>query len=74
MSCSLIWSPVNKTKNRAGDHTLRDILEKKFGFPRVLDESYIIYLDALDDAGIEGAEDLIIAIRKHEEIQIDIEC
>lgn len=74
MGCSLYWKPVSKENNFVGDIQLRNILEKRYNYPSILDTGDIGYLNALVDAGVEGANDLIEAIEKHNEIQIDLEC
>lgn len=74
MGCSLYWKLVSKKEYRVGDYQLRDILEKKFGYPQNLDYSDIHYLEALVDAQVEGADELIEAIRKYDKIEIYKEC
>jgi hypothetical protein len=74
MGCSLRWKPRSKKDYGCGSYQLRDILENKYGYPSNLDYSDLTYLESLQDAGVEGAEDLIEAIRKHDEIEIYKEC
>lgn len=74
MSCSLYYRPIHKKSYRIGDYQLRDILEKRFGYPRVLRCDDIPYLEALSDAMVEGAAELVEAILKYDEIEIYKEC
>lgn len=74
MGCTLYWIPVNTDKNYVYNHILRNILEKKFGFGATLSYGNIEYLQALKDADIEGAQELIEAIEKYEVIEIGQEC
>lgn len=74
MSCALVWQPVSKKSRRAGDSKLRDILDKKFGYPKTLNSSHFEYMQALVDAEIDGAKTLVSAISKYGEITIDLEC
>lgn len=74
MTCSLCWKPVSTERDYISSYQLRDILEKKYGYPSNLDHSDISYLEALEDAGVDGADELIEAIRKHDVIQIFKEC
>ena len=74
MSCTLYWKPVSKKEYQVGDFQLRDILEKRYGYPSNLNYSDIPYLEALVDAQVEGADELIEAIRKHDKIEIYKEC
>lgn len=74
MSCALVWKPIYKKSYRVGDIKLREIIDKKYGYPCTLDASDIHYLEALQDADVDGAEDLIEAIIKHEEIRLELEC
>jgi hypothetical protein len=74
MSCKLYWKPVLTESYRVGDINLREILNKKYNLPAELDYSDIAYLQALNDAGIEGAKDLADSIYKFNRIQIFLEC
>jgi len=74
MTCQLYYRPISKKDFAVGDMTLRDILEKKFGFPTILNDSHVTYLEALYDANVEGADELITAIHKYEQIEIYKEC
>jgi len=74
MSCKLVWRQIRENTINVGDITLRDILREKFGFPHRLSHIDINYLEGLSDAMIEGAKELIKAIKKFDEIEIDIEC
>lgn len=73
MSQDLYYRPISKKSISVGDFQLRNIIEKKFGYRAVISYISIPYLEALQDAGIEGADELIEAIRKHDEIEIYIE-
>lgn len=74
MSCALVWKPVSKKTNRAGDIQLREIIGNKYGYPCVLTQGALTYLGALMDAGVEGAEILFDAVEKYDEIDVDLEC
>ena len=74
MGCTLTWEIIPKKTNYVSGFQLRNILESKFGYPHILDGSHVSYLEALKDAGIEEAQELIDAIEKHDEIRIDKEC
>jgi len=74
MTCTLYWKPVSKEHDYVNDHVLRDILEKKFGFPAQLNHTHIEYLSGLRDAGREQAFGLIDAIHEHGVIEINKEC
>lgn len=74
MSCTLYWKPVAQDDNRVGEIQLRNILEKKYGYPQKLDCCDLPYLLALKDAEVEGVEELIEAIEKYDEIEIFLKC
>ena len=74
MSCTLCWKPVAKHSYHISEIQLRNILDKKYGYPAKLNYGDISYLTALDDAGVNGANELINAIEKHDEIEIFLEC
>jgi hypothetical protein len=74
MTCSLYWKPESIESNRVGGIALREILEKKYGYPYTLSYGHLDYLEALRDANVDGAEDLIEAIRQYGEIKIFKVC
>lgn len=74
MGCTLYWKQEVLDGQYICSHMLRDILEKKYGFPSILGFMDRDYLEALEDAGIEGASDLIEAINKYKKIKIYKEC
>ena len=71
MSSSLIWTPVNKEANDLPDQ-LKYVLQKRYG--SVIDAIFTIndygYLSGLIDAGIDGADELLKAVSKHEEVRV----
>ena len=72
MSSSLYWEPVNK-ENKYFPDELKYALRKRFGslIERVaLNYDDVSYLEGLRDAGVKGAEELISAIEKHDEVVI----
>ncbi len=74
MSCTLHWKPIIKDSESISEIHLREILDKKYGYPHHLSYIDIDYIQALVDAGIDGAQDLLDAIRKHDDILIFLEC
>jgi hypothetical protein len=70
MTTALYWRQVSKNDKRVGDIQLKNLLRNRFGYPHVLNQSDIDYLKGLDDAGVEGAMDLIEALSKCNEIEI----
>jgi hypothetical protein len=73
MSCSLYWRPVGDG-TQVGDTQLRNAVERRFGHRARLDDSALEFLRGLEAAGVEGADDLIAAIERHDEIEIYQEC
>ena len=65
MSTNLHWEPVRSGK-RVGGTTLKEIL----GHLNHLNQQDKDYLRGLEDAGIDGALDLIKAIDQHNEIRL----
>lgn len=74
MSCTLCYRPVINDSISISSIKLRDILDRKFGYPKKLSFSHIEYLEALSDSNVEGADELIDAIRKYECIEVFLEC
>ena len=72
MSMNLYWRPV--PTNKIGlDDALKFALRKRYGGcvgGVTMDYNDIGYLNGLKDAGIDGAETLIDAIEKHDEIYV----
>jgi hypothetical protein len=78
VSSSLFWKPVIPQRENTLPDNLKYILGKKYwnhdgtltSPPLVLDEDNLEYLSGLVDAGVEGAEELVEAIRKHGRVEI----
>lgn len=72
MSTNLYWEPAERPLKAVGDTALKSILRERFGFPvkLVLSASNISYLSGLQDAGVDGAKELIAAIEKHGSITL----
>ena len=73
MSATLVWQIKPTSRYKGLPIQLRYILEKKWCFPKVVDLSDIPYFQGLNDAGIEGAEELIDIIKQFIEIELNIE-
>ena len=73
MSCSLLWRPVGGGKH-VGGAALRDALDAEVTLPARLDSSHASFLRGCRAANMEGADDLLDAINKHEEIEVYLEC
>lgn len=74
MSCALIWRPVVTAPIGYADGVqLREILDRKYGFPYTLNFNDRNYLEALVDAGIPNAQELLSDLYKYGEIRIDVE-
>lgn len=71
MSSSLVWHTIPKGKDLPTG--LKWIIEKKFQLPWTFTCHELSYLNGLRDAGIEGADKLIEAIEKYEEIIVKLE-
>jgi len=74
MSCTLCFRPVNVNCGAVGSYKLREILEKKYGYPHILDYQDIPYFQALVDADVYGASGIIEAINAYGVIEIYKEC
>ena len=74
MSCTLMWKPTVDGGNYVGGSGLRDILERKFGYPARISNNQIPYLEGLRDSGHETAQVLIDALYEKGEIEIYVEC
>jgi hypothetical protein len=61
MSVSLFWEP-GKREKKTCSYALHQTLSKKYMFPISLDKSDLDYLEGLQDAGVEGVEELRNAI------------
>lgn len=75
MVACIYWKPV-KSGKCVGDTKLRDCLDKQYELRhsnKELDDTDIKYLSGLADAGVDGAEELIDAIEKHDIIEVSIE-
>jgi hypothetical protein len=71
MGSSLVWHTIPKGKDLPTG--LKWIIEKRYQLPWTFDQSDIKYLEGLRDSGIEGADQLIEAIEKYEEIVVKLE-
>ena len=72
MSSSLYWKPISHEAHHVNTE-LKYILEKRFiAMPAVLNHEHVSYLEGLKDAGVKGADELIEAIEKHEQIEISL--
>lgn len=70
MSSTLTWRPAI-TDNASLPNELKFVLRTKFGGnikDRMFNRYDLGYLDALVDAGIKGADQLIEAIQLHKEV------
>jgi hypothetical protein len=75
MSANLYWRPVPKTAHGLPD-ALKYILQDSQGLEaemQVFTRASICYLRGLADAKIDGAQELINAIEKHEEVEVWLE-
>ena len=73
MSSTLCWEPKHR-ETKTLPNALKYVLQKKEGLDGVINitmgESDLGYLQGLKDAGIEGAEELITAIEKHNQVLV----
>lgn len=76
MSASLNWTPPPSNGGRLSEE-LRRILGRKLcdtdgtiGYPTIVNESLIPYLEGLVDAGIKDSDKLISLIEKHGEVTL----
>lgn len=71
MSSNLYWRPVQSAKNDLPD-SLKFALRKRFHTLERLPLSYkeLGYFQGLLDAGVEGAQEIIDAIEKYEQIEL----
>ena len=75
MSANLCWKPADKDYKTLPD-ALKFILRDKQGLTSEKDlygRERLGYLRGLVDAGVEGAQELIDAIVKHEHVEIWLE-
>lgn len=70
MSSSLVYKPFIKKGIYVPGVKIKHILHKFYGLPCKLDYSDIEFLRGLSAANIEGADDLIYAIREYEIIEL----
>ncbi len=70
MSQSLYWEPANRRKKQVGGMDLREVFRDR---PRLLGEGSRSFLEGLSAAKVEGAQELLDALDKHEAIQLYIE-
>lgn len=76
MGATLVWRPVVPQEGRELPYKFLAVLERREQGLSV--ESYwgpddLDYLQGLKDAGIDGAEDMIAAIKKHGHIKLNRE-
>jgi len=69
MSSTLYWEPVNREQKDIPD-ALKYVLQKREGgtVRTTMGHNDILYLRGLMDAGVKGAEELIEAIEKHDQV------
>lgn len=75
MSATLKWEP-SKRKSQSLPDALKFVLRDKGGVTgerTIFGSENLAYLRGLADAGIEGAQALIDAIDKHEEVELWLE-
>lgn len=80
MSTSLYWRPVPQDTPPARDlpYDLKKAISQRFwghdgslyGDEVELTQAHVMYLEGLRDAGVDGAADLIAAIRAHGAIEL----
>lgn len=69
MSSTLYWRPVGGGKSLPD--AIKRALKKRFDLKNTTLQTHDLdYLNGLRDAGVEGAEELIAAIEKHEAITL----
>jgi|TARA_Y100000310_G_scaffold269827_1_gene283299 hypothetical protein len=70
----LRWKPTHAGIVELPDELLAVIKKGllKQGYKLVLTEANMLYLQGVADAGIDGAAELIAAIKKHKEIDLTI--
>lgn len=71
MSTTLVWAPAERA-TRELPFQLKTVLQDRFKFPEIFRYSDLPYFRGLRDAGIEGADEVIEALEKYEEIEIDL--
>lgn len=72
MPKNLYYTPLSQTKELSNSEKLGEVLLKKLGkYPSDVSSSLIPYLEALHDAGIPAAKELIELIKLYTHIQID---
>lgn len=69
MSATLSWKPVKSAEGTLPDE-LKFKLRTRFNYPRTFDESDIPFLEGLKACDIKGADTLIKAIRKYEQVEV----
>jgi hypothetical protein len=71
MSSNMYWEPNNKVINNLPEN-LTNILRKRYKnqTPICIGGFSLLYFEGLSDAGVEGADMLIMAIRKYGGITI----
>ena len=76
MSCSLMWKPSGKGKSVEGaGSALREALNEEYGRGRItLDHDDVDFLRGLRAAKVEGADELIELINRHDSIDVWQEC
>ena len=82
MSASMYWQPVvRRPDGECVDDALRYRLARRLWSQdgssstdkEELDESIVPYLEGLRDGGVEGADEMIKAIRQHGQIEVWID-
>lgn len=69
MSSDLCWAPANRNMKDLSD-AIKFVLRKRFSghVEGVLSKGDLPYLEGLRDAGIDGAEQLMEAILKYDDV------
>lgn len=70
MSASLYWEPAARQRSKPLPDALKFALRKRYNGEAVLDRHDVPYLEGLRDADVEGAQDLIDLIEKHDAVRI----
>lgn len=69
----LVWKLRQENIYRTIPAQMHQFLEKKFGFPCILNIGNLDYLKQLQDSGIEGAKELIELLHEFGEIELNLE-
>lgn len=70
MSAKVHWRPVQPIHERLGDLQLREIMTKRYQLPYQFGTADCDYIRGLMDAGVEGAKEMLEAIKRHGIIEL----